>query len=393
MGAHADVCNRYKHLKPIDANATDIGAGCMRTRHHQIDRRGVRIHGIGFAKNPRQGYAVHWKTQRIGSPKEVFKMQDSTTITAKPKKSLNIFGQPVMIFGVPVDQKTIFSNYKGIYKKRVEKRQRKLIIKIAFITFFLESEERIFCITTGYSPITVLEQVITGLAFLFFKRAILIFTGNRLVHVPMRLGAKSPGAVSQILYEDCTQMTLKGRALIVQYKNGRQERFPYIGRREKKKVKSLLEAIPFEPKEARSLQGRQYLCPSCTQLLAEKAASCQTCQLKFRSPLAATLRAVAIPGGGYFYGRYPIMGTIIALVELTLIGFLAIQWIDISKGLPIDYLLIALLTAGFILTKTIVTYHARQLVRDLLPVKKEFSLRKLTPLSKSKADRTEQLDD
>ena len=35
------------------------------------------------------------------------------------------------IFGLPVDRKTLFSNHKNVYKRRIEKRQRKLIIKLS----------------------------------------------------------------------------------------------------------------------------------------------------------------------------------------------------------------------------------------------------------------------
>ena len=40
------------------------------------------------------------------------------------------------IFGLPVDRDILFSNHKDIYKKRVEKRQRKLIVKISFFKLF-----------------------------------------------------------------------------------------------------------------------------------------------------------------------------------------------------------------------------------------------------------------
>jgi hypothetical protein len=37
------------------------------------------------------------------------------------------------IFGLPVDRESMFSNHKKVYKKRTEKRQRKLIIKLPFL--------------------------------------------------------------------------------------------------------------------------------------------------------------------------------------------------------------------------------------------------------------------
>lgn len=305
-------------------------------------------------------------------------MQDSPTVTTKPIKSLNIFGQPTMIFGLPVDQKTIFCNHKGVYKKRIEKRQRKLIVKTALIKFFLQSNERIFCLTSGYSPITILDQVLTGLAFLLFKRAIFVFTDRRLLHVPIRCGSKSHRSVAQILYGDCVHMTLKGRALVVQLKDGRQEAFPYIGRREKKKIKALIDAIAFQPESPAQSKSRRYLCPRCTHLLPDRIGACPSCQLKFKSPLQAAIRAALIPGGGYFFSRYPLLGIFFVLLELMLTGFWAIQWYEVTKGFSTGYILLATLTSGFLIEKTITTYHARQLVSDFLPVNKDFSVQKNT---------------
>ena len=57
------------------------------------------------------------------------------------------------IFGLPVDREILFSNHNDIYKKRVEKRQRKLIVKISFLKPFLKKGEHVLFITTGYSPL------------------------------------------------------------------------------------------------------------------------------------------------------------------------------------------------------------------------------------------------
>ena len=111
-------------------------------------------------------------------------MPHAQAVASKPTDSLNIFGQPLSIFGVPVERDTIFSDHKGNYRNRVEKRQRQLIVKTTFVKFFLSHDERILCLTTAYSPISVLEQVLTGPAFLFFKRALLVFTDKRILHIP-----------------------------------------------------------------------------------------------------------------------------------------------------------------------------------------------------------------
>ncbi len=303
-------------------------------------------------------------------------MPESNNKNPKEKKSLNIFGQPLTIFNVPVERDAIFSNHKGVYKSRIEKRQRKLIVKTTFINFYLHPDERIFCITKGYSPVSILEQVLTGLSFLYFKRAYLIFTDKRLLHIPLRYAQSPARSVSQILYEDCAKIWVKSRSLMVKYKNGQQEIFPYIGYREKKKIKVLLEDISLQPKEAGRLKARAYLCPGCTHTLPKDTRKCPACQLKFKAPLPAKILALCVPGGGYFYSRYTLLGIFIAAIEMMLMGFMIVSAIDLHQGLPINYALLAGLAGGLLLEKSIATYHAHMLVKDFMPAKKKIKIRK-----------------
>jgi hypothetical protein len=289
----------------------------------------------------------------------------------------NIFGQPLTIFGVPVNRDIIFADHKGVAKRGVEKRQRKLIAKTTFIKFFLHHGERIHCLTTTYSPTGFVEQVLTGPAFLFFKRAILLFTDKRILHVPTRFNRTPVGTVSQIMYEDCAQLKLNGRCLAIKYKNGQQETFLYIGRPEKKKLKTFLETIKLTPKEAGQVNSQTYLCPSCTHPLDRTSKSCPVCHLDFKSDLQAKIRSLLIPGGGYFYGRYPIMGVITGLVESVLISFLIFKWSCLSQGMPVRIGLLVLLACTFILAKGIAAFHACQLIRNWVPEKSDYAMRKI----------------
>ncbi len=53
------------------------------------------------------------------------------------------------IFGLPVERKVLFSNHKDVYKKRIEKRQRKLFVKIGPLKPFFRKNEHILLVTTG----------------------------------------------------------------------------------------------------------------------------------------------------------------------------------------------------------------------------------------------------
>jgi hypothetical protein len=292
-------------------------------------------------------------------------------------KIQNIFGRPLSIFGVPVDRESIFSDHKGRYKSSIEKRQRRLIVKTTFIKFFLHHNECIHCLTAGFSPISILEQLFTGLAFLFFNRALFVFTDKRILHIPTRFDGTPFGAVSQIWYEDCAQLRLKGRTLVVKYKNGSEEQFPYIGRKERKKLKTLIDAIQLKPKAAGNLNARVNLCPSCTNILDAQSPICPTCKLEFKSGFQAKLRSLLIPGGGYFYNRHTVFGAVLGIMEIALMTKLILDGIALKQGFSVDLGWMAVTTFALIAEKLISAYHTERLTKKFIPEPKEFAVRKI----------------
>ena len=76
------------------------------------------------------------------------------------------------IFGLPVDREVIFSNHKKVYKKKIENRQRKLIIKLPFLKPFFDVTEKILLVTTGYSPTTTIDRLLIGWFFVYLKRSL-----------------------------------------------------------------------------------------------------------------------------------------------------------------------------------------------------------------------------
>jgi hypothetical protein len=304
-------------------------------------------------------------------------MPQIPAITSKPLKAQNIFGQPVSIFGLPVERDVIFSNFKGDYKKRVEKQQRRLLVKTTFVKFFLQDDERILCLTSGYSPVGVLEQILTGPAFLFFKRAFFIFTDRRILHVPARFSQSTRSAISQISYNDCSAIAIKGRTLIVTYKNNKQECFHYLGSRERKKIITLLESIAPQFKEAGLHRQRVYLCPSCTNKLNAREPFCPTCKMVFKSSLKVKLRSLLIPGGGYLYNRYMLPGVAVGLLETALLICLTYRLASLNAGLPVSFGTIAVLAGLLVAEKLITTYHTQHLIEDFIPEEKNFALRKI----------------
>ena len=303
-------------------------------------------------------------------------MNDAAIATPPATPTQSSYVRPVTIFTIPVDRDIIFSNHKGLYKKQVETRQRHLIVKSTLINPYLHTGEFIRCITTCCSPVSEIEQDLTGPAFLYFKRAFLIFTDRRILHIPTRFNRSPRGAISQIEYKDCERLDIHNRSLMVQYKNGKREFFNHISRMEKRKLRSLISDLHFSPGKPAQLHTRSYLCPGCTRILTPGAKICGGCKLAFKSLLKAGLWTFLIPGGAFFYFRYLLAGFAAAGLEVALIALAVFNGVEINKGLSIDWGLAVFATCGWIVIKLIGFFYARQFIHEFVPEEKEFSFAK-----------------
>lgn len=287
------------------------------------------------------------------------------------------------IFGLPVDRKTLFSNHKKIYKKRVEKRQRKLIIKLPFLKPFLKRGEHILLVSTGYSPLASLAQYVTGFVFVYLKRSLFVFTNHRILHIPTTTSYKYKGAVSQIVYNGCQSIALKGGTLVVEYGNfGKVETFKGIPVTERKKIRALLQKVSKSGNKGNAGE-RRHLCPRCTHLLEAGKNVCQNCQLKFKSKLLARILAIIMPGGGYFYTRHYMIGFLIAVLEIFLLFYINFIILTLSRtqnNLQDGFSLLVILGAVFLFQKIIAVIHSSHFIDEFIPRDK-----KLKPVSARKA--------
>jgi hypothetical protein len=288
----------------------------------------------------------------------------------------NICCKPLTIFGFPVDRQLIFTNAGGYYKKHMEKRQRKLISRVAFLRHFMHFGEKLLFLSTGYSPIGILEQALTGPLFLFFKRAIFIFTDKRIIHIPTRFNRAHRRALSQILYADCQQIEIHGRTLEVTYQDGRRECFPYMGAPELRKLQLLLTRLPIGNGKPSTVPHRTALCPNCHTLLADGSESCPACNLAFKTGIKARMRSLLLPGGGYFYSRYPLPGMVSAGIELLLMGLYVITCLDFGQGLEYTHTLLPIMGAAYLVMKLITAFHAHLLVQSSIPEESRLDLRR-----------------
>jgi len=275
------------------------------------------------------------------------------------------------IFGLPIDRETLFSNYKKVYKKRIENRQRKLIVKLPFLKLFLKQGEKILQVSTGYSPITSLAQFATGFLFVYLKRSLFVFTNHRIFHVPTTPNYKFKNAIAQIRYDGCRSITLKRGTLVVQYeKSGKLEKFRALALSERRKIRALLKSRPLLGTKTK-LGERFHLCPQCTHPLSAGKYVCESCQLKFKNKIAAYIIAILLPGGGYFYTRYYLIGLLNAIVEIFLLAYIVVVLEDVANKVEGSMLYLTLLGAVFLFVKIISVIHSTHFIEEFIPRKKE----------------------
>ena len=274
------------------------------------------------------------------------------------------------VLGLPVDRNIIFSNHKGAYKQGVEKRQTKLFQKISFLNPFLKEDERILLVTTGCSPMSIMEQFLTGWIIFYLKRSLFVFTNKRIFHIPTKFNYSYRNSIAQIFYADCQTIEMKGRTLVIKYKNGKKEKFYYMGGKERKKIKALLKTILLEGVQSKTV-GRIYLCPRCTKELIEDEYTCPNCRLEFKSKAEAKRISVIYPGGGYFYTGHPWLGVGDAITESLLLLFVVLTLVDTLQGVKDGFISFVFFSIILALEKVITVYHSNHFIKEYIPKEKE----------------------
>jgi len=278
------------------------------------------------------------------------------------------------VLGLPVDRNIIFSNDKGIYKQGIEKRQKKLFQKISFLKSFLKEDEKILLVTTGCSPMSIMEQFLTGWVVFYLKRSLFVFTNKRIFHIPTKFNYSYRNSIAQILYADCQTIEMKRRTLVVTYKTQKKEKFYYMGGKDTKKIKAFLKTISLEGVQSKTAE-RIHLCPRCTKELIEDGYTCNNCRLEFKSKAEAQRISIIYPGGGYFYTGHPWLGIGDAIAESLLLLLVVLTLVDTLQGGKNGFGSFVLFSIILALEKAITVYHSNHFIKEYIPRQKEINLR------------------
>jgi len=272
-----------------------------------------------------------------------------------------------VMFGVPVDREVLLTNHKNVHKKRIAKRQRKLVEKITFIKPFIKEDEKVLLVTKGYSPASTFDKYIIGWFFIFLKRSLFVFTNQRIFHIPTTPIYSYRNTIAQILYSGCKSIAMKGRSLVVEYaKHAGKEKFFWIAGKEKKKIRELLKTITQVAKEGEASE-RTHLCPGCTNALSKDKYICESCGLKFKTKTATLIFSIIFPGGGYFYTRRYFLGIIVALVEIILLAFIGQSLVNIQNDVGGSIYLLLISVLVLLVEKTAMIVHTTDFIKEFIP--------------------------
>jgi hypothetical protein len=215
-----------------------------------------------------------------------------------------------------------------------------------------------------------------GWFFVYLKRSLLVFTDRRIFHVPTTPAYRYRYSVAQIPYRLCRSISMKGRNLILVYKaSGVTEKFFSLAGREKNKIREILKTVPVS-NDGAAAGGRTHLCPRCATPLSASGHTCRQCQFKFKTGTLATLMAVLLPGGGYFYIRQPFLGAMSAIIEIALLAVIGTAYGNLVHG-DKPFLLAGAVTL-FILEKIAVAVHAGVFIKEFVPRQKKFDFQSVS---------------
>ncbi|MBI4846475.1 MAG: hypothetical protein HY810_08440 [Candidatus Omnitrophica bacterium] len=270
------------------------------------------------------------------------------------------------IFGLPVNQKVMFSDHKDNYKKRIEKSQINLLKKTGYLKLFLQGNEKILRIGSGCSPMGFLEQMLMGWMIVYMKRALFVLTDKRILHIPTKSDFTYKNSIAQILYADCQDISVRGSTLRLKYKNGKKENFTYFT--EAKKLKSLLSCGVISLTGEQSAYGkRTHLCPRCTAELEPGKYVCSKCELVFKSKDAGKKISWIYPGGGYFYTRHLFLGIGDAITEVILLVLVVNSFVDTVSGNGEAVFAFVVFGIILIFEKLTTVYETNHFVSEYIP--------------------------
>lgn len=298
-------------------------------------------------------------------------------------------GQPARLSfhsGIPVREDTAFRDRKGNEKSGIRRRVEKAIEKLQEpLLKFLEPGEAVLFVAAGQVMPSAVERLFLGAYAYYLAPATLVLTDRRLLHLLVTWNGRWGKSLRTAPWNDIEKVKAQGflsSNLRVRYRGGEEEVYWRIRSSDAKKIQQLAETLV--PAAAGDDAPRpipmRNLCPECRAVLQADAYECPNCRLNFKDPQTMLRRALAIPGGGFFYTGHTLIGVLHALVDVLLLFYLVISVLVVtgvigsvpnagsaSPPRAATLILVFVIAAFLVIHKWIMIRISRRLVRNYLP--------------------------
>lgn len=289
--------------------------------------------------------------------------------------------QMMDLTGLRVRLDTLYSDSKGRQKPGIQRRAEKMLQPLrAPLQKILARDEVILYAARALPSVRPLQQFIQGWAIYRYSLVILIVTNRRLLQLGIEPGGAWKKSIRSLAWGDAVSAAVKpallGGTLKLRLADKSERAYWKLRRSDAKALKVILPALIEASSGEATGRGMLQLCPSCTGELIPREYHCRSCGLAFKDEHTLLWRALAIPGGAYFYvgHKWPGVGATIAelylLIEvLVLVGAIRVasraQSIKDALGLVAALLFMILL---LVTEKAVSIYHARHAVREFMPL-------------------------
>ena len=281
-----------------------------------------------------------------------------------------------------VREDVAFSDAQGHERPRVRKAADQIFARLQeILPRVLQSREVVLYALAAQAPISPLAQLFLGWQVYGFTRTILVLTNLRLLRFRIRGKGWNrwiwDQGLQSVALGDISEAKVKGflsPQLLLQYRDGRKERYWRLRMRDAKKLRAILPPLLQNSTGAVSAAGGMIpLCPKCLATLSPNTYRCSQCGQVFKDE--KTLRRfLLIPGGEYFYVGQNHIGALHGLAQAMWLLVVVAVVAGLMLGPHRANVLNAVIPAGgvfgvFTLHKLAGFFPCRQLVREFIPLK------------------------
>ena len=289
--------------------------------------------------------------------------------------------QMMDLTGLRVRIDSLYSDSKGRQKPGIQRRADKILQPLrAPLQKLLARDEVILYAAQATPSLSLLQQFIQGWAIYRYNLVILIVTNRRLLQLAVEPGGAWKKSIRSLAWGDVASVLVKpalfGGTLKLRLADKTEHAYWKLRRGDAKALKVILPALITASAGEATGRGMLQLCPSCTGELIPREYRCRACGLGFKDERTLLWRALAIPGGAYFYvgqkwpGVAATIGELYVLIEI-LVLLSAIRAASRMRSIKDVLGLVAALVfilALLILEKAFSIYHGRHAVREFLPL-------------------------